>query len=406
MRRVTKLFNTKATSIDDANKSVTFTISDSGVDRMGEIVDQKSWNFKDYMKNPLLLWGHDPSEPENVLGTALSLELSKDGNATLANVKFDTDINPKAALVFNQVKAGTLRCVSVGFINNSEEIENDTPVLKDNDLLEISVVPIPANPRAIALALKEGTISKKDATWLAESMRKEVAFVEDQLEQEETNNHKDSSVMNEQATKQLSAMLEAVTTLATSQTATNERLDALADRLDAMAVPGKTDKGAVTDIVAVGDDWALDDQKWDMLSPVAAIYYAFCEAFTYTATPVDQFVPLLTEAIELLGKVADGSYSAKSANGDLSKPIGEQDMTHIKSLVAQALRAPETKEDPAGEDNSDDKDDDDPKDDPAKGGSDDQPGAGTTDDIDPDAEVTPELQEQIDKELEAAGAQP
>ena len=33
-----------------------------------------------------------------------------------------------------------------------------------------------------------------------------------------------------------------------------------------------------------------------------------------------------------------------------------------------------------------------------------QPGAGTTDEIDPDAEVTPELQEQIDKQLEAAVA--
>src|ERR1700728_4339313 len=137
MRRITKLFNTKATSIDSTAKTVTFTISDNQPDRMHEIVDQKTWNFKDYMKNPIVLFGHDPSQPENVLGTAQSLEIAKDGNSSLASLKFDTDINPKADLVFNQVIAGTLRCVSVGFINHSEEMENDTPVLKDNDLLEI-----------------------------------------------------------------------------------------------------------------------------------------------------------------------------------------------------------------------------------------------------------------------------
>jgi hypothetical protein len=41
---------------------------------------------------------------------------------------------------------------------NSFEVENDIPVLKDNELLEISVVPIPANPGAMALALKSDGI--------------------------------------------------------------------------------------------------------------------------------------------------------------------------------------------------------------------------------------------------------
>ena len=45
------------------------------------------------------------------------------------------------------------------------------------------------------------------------------------------------------------------------------------------------------------------------------------------------------------------------------------------------------------------------KDDPAKGGENDQPGAGTSDDIDDDTELTPELQAQIDAELEAEDAQ-
>src|SRR3954454_22324877 len=145
-RRITKLFNTKASSVDEESKSVSFVISTDDEDRYGEIVDQKSWDFKSFLKNPVVFWGHTSYEPEYVLGTASSLKVSEDGKRTTATLTFDTDINPKADLVFNQIKRGTLRTVSVGFMNHSFEVENDVPVLRDNELLEISVVPIPANP--------------------------------------------------------------------------------------------------------------------------------------------------------------------------------------------------------------------------------------------------------------------
>src|SRR4051794_19573984 len=110
-----KLFQTKAASVDEESKSVSFVISTNDEDRYGDVVDQKSWNFKSYLKNPIVLWGHNPDEPENVLGTATSLEVADDGSQTTATLSFDTDINPKAGLVFEQVKRGTLRTVSVGF---------------------------------------------------------------------------------------------------------------------------------------------------------------------------------------------------------------------------------------------------------------------------------------------------
>jgi hypothetical protein len=78
-KRVTKLFTTKAASIDEEAKSVTFVISTNDEDRYGEVVDQKSWDFKSYLKNPLVLWGHDSSEPDNVLGSGSDLEVSRTG---------------------------------------------------------------------------------------------------------------------------------------------------------------------------------------------------------------------------------------------------------------------------------------------------------------------------------------
>ncbi len=205
-QKVYKFFKTKATSIDEAAKTIQFVISDDKPDRMGEIVDQSSWDLRSYEQNPIVLWGHDPSEPENVLGQGASISQSFDGSQTLATLSLDDDINPKAALVWKQLLKGTLRCVSVGFIPHSEEMRNDVPVLKDNELLEISIVPIPANPRAIALAYKAGEISQKDAGWLMESMRKEADLVEAQL----TTTKQENKNMTEEQAK---ALLDSVTKL-------------------------------------------------------------------------------------------------------------------------------------------------------------------------------------------------
>lgn len=332
MRKIVKLFKTKATSVDEANKTVEFQISDNQPDRMGEIVDQKSWNFKDYMANPILLWGHNPDEPENVLGTASSLEIAEDGSSTKARVKFDTDINPKAALVFNQVKRGTLRCVSVGFMNHDTDDNDGTPVLKNNDLLEISVVPIPANPRAIALDYKAGAITKKDAKWLMDSMAKEAEYIEEQLKNED---NPEEGEMNEHLTKSVNALMQAVTTLAAGQQKTNENID----RLVAMQEKALETKGTVTDELA--EDQAMED-KWEKAQAACDIWWAFMDVYYDDDTPVEDFDKLLGETIELLGKVQNGEYTAPEGDGDeeeagLRKALRNTDHAKLKAMVLAAV---------------------------------------------------------------------
>ena len=304
-KRVTKLFATKALSIDDETKSVDFVISTNQEDRYGEVVDQKSWDFKSYENNPLVLWGHDPSEPENVLGAGSQLKVSKDGKQTTARLTFATDINAKAALVWELIKRGVLRTVSVGFMNHTFEYENDIPVLKDNELLEISVVPIPANAGAVALGLKSGDINSKDAKWLMESMRREADLLEEQYKASQPN--KEKSMTPEQA----NAIIEGMSKL-------SEKVDTLA-----------------SDNQSLRDELAADKKERE---------------------------------------------DEAAAKADADKKSAEE---------AEAKR----------------KADEDASNNPAKGGEDDQPGAGSLDDIDDDTELTPELQAQIDAELEAEDTQ-
>lgn len=436
MRKVTKFFKTKATSIDEDNKRVTFKISDDLPDRDNEIVDQKSWDFKEYMDNPQFLWGHNPKEPDNVLGRCIKLWSEEDDGvtSTYGTYEFDTDINPRANLIFNQIKRGSLRTVSVGFESERETLVGKAFKLLGNKLYETSVVAIPANPRAIVRELQAGVITKKDAAWLTKSMQDEIEYVEKHLEQ--TNDKDDNVEMNEQVKQLLQqngTLLEAITKMVKGQAATNKHLESL------------TTKGPVADILNAGDPWLIEDAKWDNLAPLSAMYYAFCEAYTYSGTPVDSFEDLLKEFIGLASQLLDGSYDGKAA-GQLGKVMKDLDQEHVKAMVSRAMTKqaatddPADKDDPTPEPKDDDatdpkptdkdagttvtKDADDPKDkpkkddddesdkdkkpsttdDPANGGDDDQPGAGDGDDedIDLDADLTPELQEKIDSELQKA----
>lgn len=228
MRRVTKLFNIDIKSVDEEKRQITFCFSDDGEDRMGEVVDQATWDVKNYMNNPLILWGHDPSEPENVLGQGIELDLNNSGKSYITAQFDDADINPRADMVFRQLVKRTLRCVSAGFINHTYEHEGDTPVLKDNELLEVSIVPIPANPRAMALALDSGDISRKDANWLLASMRKESELIERKLNEQDPN--KEKSMTNEQAaalTESIAKLSEKVDALTAENVVLREEVTAL-----------------------------------------------------------------------------------------------------------------------------------------------------------------------------------
>jgi HK97 family phage prohead protease len=157
LERRTKLFSLAPKSIDEENKTVRFCNSDDLIDRNGEKVAQSTWDLENFLKNPIMLWNHKNGwdiEPAHVLGTWSNFETV--GVKTFADAKFDHDINPKTDTVFKQIIRGTLRCVSVGFIPHSFEMEGNVPVLEDLELLEVSIVPIPANANAVALAYKEG----------------------------------------------------------------------------------------------------------------------------------------------------------------------------------------------------------------------------------------------------------
>nr|DAP75732.1 MAG TPA: prohead protease [Caudoviricetes sp.] len=237
MKKITKLFTSKSVSVNEKERTAQFIISDDQVDRMDEIVEQ-SWDTGNYENNPIVLWGHNPEEPENVLGTSLGLETEKgddDVTRTKSTVKFSEEgLNPKADMVFNQIKAGILRTVSVGFIPKTFKTSEDKKdVLADNELLEFSIVPIPANPRAVALAFKEGTISRKDARFMIDSMNKEAQLLQEELDSDKNKEEQERNTKT-MSDEDIQKVAEAISTAFNEAFApVIEKLNAIADKVGA-----------------------------------------------------------------------------------------------------------------------------------------------------------------------------
>jgi len=139
--------------IDDEKHIIRGVFSTADEDRQGEVVDQKSWQLDDYLKNPVILFAHDHAQP--AIGKALSLAFNSDGNLE-GEIQFAANEYEFANTIFKLYKGGYMRAFSVGFQNEVTEFDDqeDQVTLKKNTLFEISTVNVPAN--ALALAKSKG----------------------------------------------------------------------------------------------------------------------------------------------------------------------------------------------------------------------------------------------------------
>lgn len=133
--------------------------STGAVDRSDEVINQEGWDLKTYKKNPILLWGHDHSEP--AIGKAKNIKI--EGVGKKARLIFEPlfhDLTDKAKAIKTLYEEGILNSFSVGF----RPIEMDGNTFLKQELLEISAVNVPANADARMMAyktLKEAGFEKK-----------------------------------------------------------------------------------------------------------------------------------------------------------------------------------------------------------------------------------------------------
>ena len=136
-------FVTKTKEATDTG-SFEVVISTADVDRAGETIDQNGWELDNYLKNPVVLWGHDYWS----LPIGITDEIKVEGGNLIAKGRFaPADANPFAQQVRKLYDLKIVRTTSVGFIAR----EVDGQLIKKAELLEFSFVPVPANPYALSL---------------------------------------------------------------------------------------------------------------------------------------------------------------------------------------------------------------------------------------------------------------
>lgn len=120
--------------------------SDESLDAFGTIL--RGWRLERFAQNPIVLYSHDHAEP---VGLASNVQVDPlRMTVTLA----EAGTSPVVDKVRSLRRQGILRGVSVGCLPGGFAIEQvdgrEVMVLSDNELLELSVCAVPANPNALA----------------------------------------------------------------------------------------------------------------------------------------------------------------------------------------------------------------------------------------------------------------
>jgi Caudovirus prohead serine protease len=150
-----------------------FIGSDGALDRYNEVIQPAGWQLDNFRANPVIPDCHDYSSIAKILGRAESVSVT--GGKLVNRVRFCVD-NPMGNLCWKMARGGFIRSQSVGFIplewvNGNESGQPDRTYTKQ-ELLEISMVVVPANPAAtIGLALKSGAVDGADLKSLADFLK-------------------------------------------------------------------------------------------------------------------------------------------------------------------------------------------------------------------------------------------
>lgn len=166
-------------AVDVQKDTFHFVMSTSDIDRDFEKIDQKGWNLKNYLANPVILWSHDYHIPAIGFAENVKADLNLEGDIRFNDKEFDEF----GWSIGQRVKAGALRCGSVGFrVDEVEFLDGQNRecdlIYRKQELLEFSICCVPANPFAIAepkKALEILSVIQNDEQSYFEKMRMSLA---------------------------------------------------------------------------------------------------------------------------------------------------------------------------------------------------------------------------------------
>ena len=136
----------KNAKIEVEEKDIVLIASAPEKDLEGEVIKEDAWILDVYKRNPVLMWAHDTTRLP--IGRA-DVEVRK-GEGLVARLEFDKR-DKFAAEVERKIRDRYLNAGSVGYLRLEADRKNGIIYTKKALLLEVSIVPIPANPAALII---------------------------------------------------------------------------------------------------------------------------------------------------------------------------------------------------------------------------------------------------------------
>lgn len=140
-------------AIDEEQTRFKFILSSEKVDRVGDIIRADGWRLSNFRKNPIALAFHDHTKP---IGRWHNVKI--DGAQLIGELELaPDDVGPMQRAINALLRGGFLKTVSVGFMPLEYQYRDEDDPWKGyeftkQELTEVSVVSVPANPEALALA--------------------------------------------------------------------------------------------------------------------------------------------------------------------------------------------------------------------------------------------------------------
>jgi HK97 family phage prohead protease len=154
MRKGTALF---VKGYDEAQRSFDMVISTEAVDRDSDTLRAAGWSLASYRTNPVVQWAHDHSIP--AIARSVKTTVDRTTKALLGKPKFpEPGIHPLADMVHDLLRGKFLNAASVGFLPMEYERDEERGGynFSKQELLEFSIVNVPANPEALLSARAAG----------------------------------------------------------------------------------------------------------------------------------------------------------------------------------------------------------------------------------------------------------
>lgn len=153
--------------IDAQTGLATFIFNTEEVGRDGHVVYNRGIHTENYDRNPTILFAHDDGQPP--VGRALAIRIGEP--ASKVDIQFTPrDLNPFGAMIGDLVRGKYLNTCSMSWMPIKWKFSTDKNRaggvdFLEVDLLEISIVPIPALPGAVATARANGIDTRPLYQW-------------------------------------------------------------------------------------------------------------------------------------------------------------------------------------------------------------------------------------------------